>query len=800
MLVQNVNFSQTQKPYCFRKNSAPLTFKSETVYEKNKFYEKDLLSVDSPKYLYSNVQNPSQEVLGATVKRVSDDKIDILSRYQHIIGEIKYNPKEKQPMINFQVGSFQPVIELQDDELGITVLMTRGSKISGKNLNINYKHLTKPTIPNISFGRNNLYVTTGYMPHQTKSIVDSYMWDKDFKSVPKSRYTHKLKSDYTIVGLAGGMGSRLCPISDLEYKNKPATRYAGSQKTLLDVSVLDTAATAGKINDYGYLEDTAKNLSGTAGIVIKGIKDGTIPTDKPLVLLTGDTYNNIDLAKALYAFEKDKNCGMALIVKPIKEREVFDKSLVKLRNDSNSENEGNNTSKTAIIDAFSEKFDASNISKYSEYRSEPVTNLDDSGKLYTSTNIMVLKPEILNILKDYADADGKADFIEFLGLMFNVLNKPTESLKSKYPDGLKSKNLSLSSISHPNGLPKTVWSNEGRLLQLKAITASGINNQEVQWSDMGTVEDYVSTIRQISYDRTGNNSLAESVRSCIDSNNVIYMDYETRNKIWDFKEKYGIDKIEGNVIVHSRPVIKPAPKPVIQKVPQPPVSDSFRQPKNAIFWLTRDEKAAQGFINEIFTRPASLRQTKEEMTVRYGFDELLRWYMAPNGYIEHYEKYVENLFNKANSLEELLKFAPNWAPWKLEEKYWMMQHPSLANSSEASKQAFYRDNDSKVAQPIKIGKLPELFANENDFEKLISKLKTTDCKEDSLYLNFSRYDVKRLKGGELNDKFIYLIERNGEKAILKFDRINVEDSDTVNGRELSIHEKRTIRKNKHIAI
>ena len=786
MFVQNLRVSQSQNPYWFRKNRASVTFGSETVYEKNKFYEKDILTLNGPKYLYSNIQNPKQEILGATVKRVSANKIDILSRYQHTIGEIKYNPDENQPQINFQVGSFQPVIELKDDDLGITVLMTRGAKLSGKNLNINYKEITKP---NISFGSNKLFVTTGYMPKKTKEVVDSYMSDKKFQSIPKSKYSSLLKSDYTIVGLAGGVGSRLAPISGLDNNSKPSTKYAGSQKTLLDISVLDTAATAGKIENYNYINDSEENLSGTAGIVIKGIKNGSISTDKPLVLLTGDTYNNIDLAKALYAFENDKNCGMAVVVKPIKEKDIFEKSLVKLRNDNNPDNDNYNSSKTAIIDDFSEKLNANNINKYSNYRSEPVKKLDNTGKLYTSTNILILHPEILSILEDYADADGKADFVEFLGFIFNLLNKPEESLTKKYPNGLKSDSLNLSSFTYSDGKPKPVISKDGNKLQLKAITAAGTNGQDVQWADVGTIEDYMSTIRQIANDKTNNGEFAKSVRNCVDSDNIIYMNNDSKSRLVQFKEKYGIDKIEGNIIVHSRPISRP-----VQTRPFQVAHDT-----KELFNLTKDQNSAQKFMQGLLSQPDKLKQKKDEMISKYGMNEFLKWYLAPNGYLDNYEKYVENFFNNAKSIDELLKFAPNWAPWKLEEKYWMLQHPSLIKSPEETKQAFYRDNDSKLAQPIVIGKLPDLFVCQNDFNKLISILKSTDCKNDKLNLNYTQYNVKRLKGGELNDKFIYLIERGNRKAILKFDRINVENSDTVNGRKLSIYEKRNIRKYKHIA-
>ena len=62
----------------------------------------------------------------------------------------------------------------------------------------------------------------------------------------------------------------------------------------------------------------------------------------------------------------------------------------------------------------------------------------------------------------------------------------------------------------------------------------------------------------------------------------------------------------------------------------------------------------------------------------------------------------------------------------------------------------------------------------------------------------SKVNIKRLKGGELNDKFVYLLDNGKDKFILKLDRINAEDAYSINNRQFSKYEKKAIRKNKHL--
>lgn len=389
------------------------SYTSNTIYNEKNVIEQDITSLYDTKEIFNNTLYPNSKILGIKLQRQNDKNINLISRYGHTVGQINYNPNVEQPKMNVKLGAHQPIIEITDEDLGITVLMTRGSNLNGKDLNINYKSLSN----NISFGHK-LVVTTGYKPEKTEQVVEDYSkYQKYNDLLVDNTSLYKLKNDYTIVGLCGGFGTRLSPISELEGNNKPSTKYPGINKSLMELSVLDKAYQLKNIDEVNFLRDSDKNLVGTAGIIIKGLKDGTISMEKPLVILTGDTFNNVNLVKALRNFESDSECGMAMVVNKVDN--VYDKSCVLFNHSPNN--------KTFEIDDFSALVNDENReeikNKFGVYNFE---NYKD--EYFSSTNILILKPEILKILKNYANYDGSADLTEFVGLMFNVMNKPYENI------------------------------------------------------------------------------------------------------------------------------------------------------------------------------------------------------------------------------------------------------------------------------------------------------------------------------------------------------------------------------------
>lgn len=225
-----------------------------------------------------------------------------------------------------------------------------------------------------------------------------------------------------------------------------------------------------------------------------------------------------------------------------------------------------------------------------------------------------------------------------------------------------------------------------------------------------------------------------------------------------------------------------------------------------LYLLMKSDEKAQRFIQNLTQNPKDSKRNVQNLLKEYGLNnkeglvKFSQWCLSPNGYYGAYQKFLGNYFNKAKSVEELLKFQPNWAPWKLEQKGWELENPQHSSLSEVERKALFEEQRSNMREiPFEIGTLPGVFPSKQVYETLVNKLKKEDICNQKIDIEGFSADVSRLKGGELNDKFIYLLKINGKKFIQKFDRINLEDAQTIDSRDLSLIEQKSIRKNKYLA-
>lgn len=739
-----------------------IPFKSQTAYYDNKIVEQDALTLEKDKSYYSNPVSPNQNFIGFNLIRNDNKTIYIKSRYNHVIGTIKHNPAKTLPEMNITGGSHQPVIELVDDELGIKILLNRGSNLSGSDLNISYDKLNEKKIfvdkkGSISFG-NNIFIANGYKADDTKNLITDYYKNKKNFEVEKSRYANRIKNNYSLFGLAAGYGTRLKPISDLNGTNKPCTTYPSTGKSLLEISCLDTAARAGNIQYYTIQTEDENNLSGTAGPIIKALKNGSLPLDKPLVLLTSDTFNNIDLAKVLYDFEHSKNTGIGVVVKDVSKENLFDVPLVSINSDNS-------------IEEFHEKINSEN---YREI-------IDGKNKFYTSTNIMVIHPKILQILKKFADENGNADFLDFLNLMQNTMNKRTEDLGAKYPYGLGKKELKIEDLIGSFGYPKNIYADNSYYpLKVNAIYAQDIKGDTPYSNDIGTIEDFIQTVRTIKNSQKINgisSDFINKIKGNVSSDGIIFMQPAAKQKLEKFKQKYHIKNLEGNVIVSSIPSKNSEQN--IQKIP------------SELSKLAKENPSK--FIEKIMENQQDLKQISQELIEDFGLDNFLNWYLSNEGYYGAYEKYLDKFYNNAKSIDELLKFSPNWSPWKLEEKFWRLENTFYERyyTKSYADMKFKEAQDKEREQAFTIGTLPNLYFDKKTFDKIVQKIREENIKDSVINIDGYSYNIKRLKGGELNDKLIYKIRHYGKDFILKTDRSYAEDNNAV-----WLYDKKVIKKNK----
>ena len=258
--------------------------------------------------------------------------------------------------------------------------------------------------------------------------------------------------------------------------------------------------------------------------------------------------------------------------------------------------------------------------------------------------------------------------------------------------------------------------------------------------------------------------------------NIIFKDEKAESKYKQFANKYNISKLEGNITVLSLSGKKYEPVKI--------------ETSSKIAQIAKENP--EKFIEIIMKNPEDLKEISTELINTYGKKNFLNWYLSKDGYYGAYEKYVEKIYKNAKSIEELLKFMPNWSPWKLEEKYWQQKYYYYACvSPEYSAAMFQKDIQKTTEQPFTIGKLPPLHFNKKSFNELVAQVKEDNQKNGIIYSDKGIYQVKRLKGGDLNDKNIYLVTNQGKKFILKTDRSYPEDNDN-----LSLYDKKVIKKNK----
>lgn len=282
------------------------------------------------------------------------------------------------------------------------------------------------------------------------------------------------------------------------------------------------------------------------------------------------------------------------------------------------------------------------------------------------------------------------------------------------------------------------------------------------------------------------------VKNSFKSGDVVCLSSKTKDTAGNPKEKHNTNPFRENVIVY--------PFKNSQSV-NFKGSSTKSQESGGLYAITASPSKSRDFINEIACDPAHSNVIFKNLLNKYGFQSFSQWYFSPNGYYGAYEKFVEELYTDAKSIDELLKFQPNWAPWKLEEKAWLLDNSSRLPSLSPEKRKKEFDNycDTEREFPFVMGAIPLELGDGASYQTLIRVLKTQDIRKKSIGINNTHYQVERLKGGELNNKFIYLVQSGGRKFIVKLERTNIEDLSDVESRKLSNYEKRTIRSNKYLS-
>jgi len=810
-----------------------IAFKGAMNHETNRIVINDLLnnynelatstdknSFDTPKY---NSVNSGLSLTSYKVKREnqgSKERISILSPTENnkLIAYIDYDRNRPKPLIDMELGNFPLTLKVREPETKLTLIITGNSCVSGNNFTVKTGEKIKSS--GISFKGNSskLYVSEAFRPDETEKAVKEYFDKGLYNNVEKGDYAGQLANDYSILGLAGGYGSRFAPILEENGNNKPSTFLPGKNYRLLHISILDMAIRSGLIDSEKlknilanseetffnpvsaktisnsgdsnliYIKAPNKNSLGTGGGIISALQKGIIPSNKPAIILTGDNLTNIDLSRALKEFE-NSNSGFMMIGFPIAERRLQDFAPIGIKKDINGK---------WLVEKFYDKRKAPEAK---------ITEGEYKGDYVTSTNICIIHPKVLQILKNMSPAGSEYDFMNFFPYILKTLNKEDR-----------------------------IANDDGKPLKMTLCIAEAKGGKKPRWNDIGTIPSFFKEVRKAAENKHGiykglPQQLLSDFKNLVDSETgVICMSQDAKSALEKFKQKHSITDINGDVIaIISNSPARAAGINSISAFEQTKLYKDFKakgadtnriydfikntnsgqmEIKEFLSCVTSNDDLSFKFIKEITQDPRQSRKVLKTLISKLGEENYLDWYLGEKGYMHAYDKYTQRFFNKAGSIEELLKFSPNWGFWKLEEKALALKNPDFSKlSSEKREEKIGKIFSEDREINFTIGKLPEGFSNRAAFVELTKQLKAIGGIDKERKINADGYSfyVQSLKGGDFNDKHVFSVKTGSKKYIIKADRVNLEDLNKVEDsfnpgklRLLSNYEKRAIRKSKLI--
>jgi len=211
--------------------------------------------------------------------------------------------------------------------------------------------------------------------------------------------------------------------------------------------------------------------------------------------------------------------------------------------------------------------------------------------------------------------------------------------------------------------------------------------------------------------------------------------------------------------------------------------------------VTANPDSSKKFIAEITSDPKESKSIIRTLCRKLGSEKnYLNWFYGSGGYYDAYKPYLQDYFEKANSVEDLLKFSPNWGFWRLEEKYWMQNNPYQSKNltPEEREIAVNKARHENKVIPFTIGKLPEEFGDRENFAKLVKKLDYGTNGTVSVYPK--EFKVSQFSGGDKNYKNIFLVTAGNKDFIVKADRFTAEN--IIKQQTDSYYDYRTCKENK----
>lgn len=459
------------------------------------------------------------------------------------------------PVMEYTKGKYNHNVVISDKSLrGKKAMFLQGSKIETADgsftLRINDPK-KKIQAGNLAF-KGNLYISTLNKEAKTKGAVEKYYDKKFYLDAPEGDYKEIVQQHKpSLLIPAGGFGERFENVSSIlgdGTENKPSSYLPRNENYRIMGTTLNMAAQAGIIDEIEEKDDI-KYLSqkhelaesdkvihvdeyGTdGGAFAEALKKNAIPEDKDAIILNADIFTNADITRAYKALKTLPNAAAVIPYYPVSESRAKSFGLMGIKRDEQNNMEIKNfIEKPKYINDL--PVDATAEEKEAHAK---LADAELDGKYIANPGMYFLSKEAVSVLKNHnfkkmGDVGLGAD------LMPTIVQLAQEG---KLVD------------------------EKGNKMKVYTVPLEAKGGKPAVWDDIGSAEAYTDIIHDVAQETRKNiytpeynkyygvpNAILNDIATSTDvQTGVITMTPESERAVADFKNKYNILNMEGNIIV-----------------------------------------------------------------------------------------------------------------------------------------------------------------------------------------------------------------------------------------------------------
>ena len=459
------------------------------------------------------------------------------------------------PIMEYTKGKYNHNVVISDKSLrGKKAMFLQGSSIETRDgeftLRINDPK-KKMAAGQLAF-KGNLYISTLNKEAKTKGAVEKYYDKKFYLDAPEGDYKEIVQQHKpSLLIPAGGFGERFENVSSIlgdGTENKPSSYLPRNENYRIMGTTLNMAAQAGIIDEVEE-KDEIKYLSqkhelaegkdvihvdeyGTdGGAFAEALKKDAIPDNKDAIILNADIFTNADITRAYKALKTLPNAAAVIPYYPVAESRAKSFGLIGVEQDADN---------NLVIKEFVEKPKyindlPANATEEEKAAREKVRLAEIGDKYMANPGMYFLSKEAVSVLKNHnfkklGDVGLGAD------LMPTIVKLAQEG--------------------------KLVDEN-GNKMKVYTVPLEAKGGKEAVWDDIGSAEAYANIIHDVANETRRNidspeynkyygvpNAILSDIASSTDiQTGIITMTPESERAVADFKQKYNILNMEGNIIV-----------------------------------------------------------------------------------------------------------------------------------------------------------------------------------------------------------------------------------------------------------